>query len=68
MYLSRIYQVDWYILLLSIFMYISETTIQGRKLIINRTFLARQVFKGDNYSREETICGNTVYHNKGLNF
>ena len=32
MYLSRIYQVDWYILLLSIFMCISETTIQGRQL------------------------------------
>ena len=38
-----------------------ETTIQGRKLLISRTFLVRQVFKGDNYSREETIRGNTVH-------
>ena len=40
--------------------YSRETTIQGRKLLITRTFLVRQVFKGDNYSREETIRGNTV--------
>ena len=40
--------------------YSRETTIQGRKLLISRTFLVRQVFKGDNYSREETIRGNTV--------
>ena len=40
--------------------YSRETTIQGRKLLISRTFLVRQLFKGDNYSREETIRGNTV--------
>ena len=40
--------------------YSRATTIQGRKLLISRTFLVRQVFKGDNYSREETIRGNTV--------
>ena len=40
--------------------YSRETTIQGRKLLISKTFLVRQVFKGDNYSREETIRGNTV--------
>ena len=37
------------------------TTIEGRKLLISRTFLVRQVFKEDNYSREETIRGNTVF-------
>ena len=42
--------------------YSRETTIQGRKLLISRTFLVRQLFKGDNYSREETIRGNTVCH------
>ena len=41
--------------------YSRETTIQGRKLLISKTFLVRQVFKGDNYSREETIRGNTVF-------
>ena len=41
--------------------YSRETTIQGRKLLISKTFLVRQVFKGDNYSREETIRGNTVH-------
>ena len=40
--------------------YSRETTIQGRKLLISKTFLVRQLFKGDNYSREETIRGNTV--------
>ena len=40
--------------------YSRETTIQGRKLLIRKTFLVRQVFKGDKYSREETIRGNTV--------
>ena len=40
--------------------YSRETTIQGRKLLISKTFLVRQVFKGDNYSREETIRGNMV--------
>ena len=40
--------------------YSRETTIQGRKLLISKTFLVRQVFKGDNYSKEETIRGNTV--------
>ena len=44
MYISRIYQVDWYILLLSIFMCITETTIQER-----------QLFKGGNYSRKYGI-------------
>ena len=37
-----------------------ETTIQGRKLLISRIFWVRQLFKEDNYSREETIRGNTV--------
>ena len=41
--------------------YSRETTIQGRKLLISKTFLVRQLFKGDNYSREDTIRGNTVY-------
>ena len=39
----------------------TATIIQGRKLLINRTFWVRQLFKGDNYSREETIRGNTVF-------
>ena len=43
--------------------YLRETSIQGRKLLITRTFLVRQLFKGDNYSREETIRGNTVLKN-----
>ena len=47
-------------LLLKITFICSATIIQGRKLLIIRTFLVRQVFKGDNYSREETIRGNTV--------
>ena len=29
-------------------------------LLIDRRFKVRQLFKGDNYSREETIRGNTV--------
>ena len=45
--------------------YSRETTIQGRKLLISKTFLVRQVFKGDNYSREETIRGNTVFELHG---
>ena len=42
--------------------YSKETTIQGRKLLTCRTFLVQQVFKGDKYSREETIRGNTVVY------
>ena len=38
----------------------SEETIQGRKLLIIRRFWPRKLFKGGNYSREETIRGNTV--------
>ena len=30
-----------------------ETIIQGRKELINKSFLLRQLFKGVNYSREE---------------
>ena len=40
--------------------YSREETIQGRKLLIIRRFLLRKLFKGGKYSREETICGNTV--------
>ena len=40
--------------------FLIKTTIQGRKLLISRTYLVRQVFKGDNYSRKETIYGKTV--------
>ena len=32
--------------------YSRETTIQGRKLLIIRTFCVRQLFKGGNYSRK----------------
>ena len=35
-------------------------TIQGRKLLIIRRFYLRKLFKGGNYSRKETIWGNTV--------
>ena len=40
--------------------YLSEETIQGRKLLIYMIFLLRKLLKGGNYSREETIRGNTV--------
>ena len=45
MYLSRIYLVDWYILLLNILYKWADL----------KCTLVRQLFKGDNYSREETI-------------
>ena len=38
--------------------YSREETIQRRKLLINRSFWLRKLFKGGKYSREETICGN----------
>ena len=65
-YLVNIFEAEWKYKLVSIKCtfqcdkYTRETTIQGRKLLIIRTFLVRQVFKGDNYSREETVRGNTV--------
>ena len=34
--------------------------LKGRKLLISWTFAVRKLFKGDNYSREETILGNTI--------
>ena len=37
---------------------------QGRKLLIIRRFLLRKLFKGGNYSRAETIRGNTVHQMK----
>ena len=37
-------------------------TNQGRKLLIIRSFLLRKLFKGGNYSRAETIRGNTVHN------
>ena len=40
--------------------YSREETIQGRKLLNNRRFLLRKLFKGGKYSRAETIRGNTV--------
>ena len=39
---------------------ISATIIQGRKLLIISRFWPRKLFKGGNYSRAETIRGNTV--------
>ena len=44
----------------------SATIIQRRKLLIIRTFWVRQLFKGDNYSREETIQGRKLL--KGGNY
>ena len=41
--------------------YSREKTIQGRKLLIIRTFWVRQLFKGDNYSRETTILGRKLF-------
>jgi predicted HAD superfamily hydrolase len=41
--------------------YSRAETNQGRKLLISRRFLLRKLFKGGNYSRAETIRGNTVY-------
>jgi hypothetical protein len=40
--------------------YSRAETNQGRKLLIIRRFLPRKLFKGGNYSRAETIRGNTV--------
>ena len=40
---------------------VSEDIIQGRKLLIIRRFWPRKLVKGGNYSRAETIRGNTVY-------
>ena len=40
--------------------YSREETIQGRKLLNNRRFWLRKLFKGGKYSRAETIRGNTV--------
>ena len=40
--------------------YSKEETIQGRKLLKNRRFWPRKLFKEGNYSRAETIWGNTV--------
>ena len=40
--------------------YSRAETNQGRKLLISRRFLLRKLFKGGNYSRAETIRGNTV--------
>ena len=40
--------------------YSSAETIQGRKLLIIKRFWPRKLFKGGNYSRAETIRGNTV--------
>ena len=40
--------------------YSGEETIQGRKLLMIRSFWPRKLFKGGKYSREETIWGNTV--------
>ena len=44
--------------------YSRAETNQGRKLLIIRRFLVRKLFKGGNYSRAETIRGNTApnYH------
>ena len=36
---------------------------QGRKPLIFRRFFLRKLFKGGNYSRPETICGNKVGQN-----
>ena len=41
--------------------YSRAETNQGRKLLNIRRFLLRKLFKGGNYSREETIRGNTVF-------
>ena len=41
--------------------YSGEETIQGRKLLIIRSFWLRKLFKGGKYSREETIWGNSVF-------
>ena len=43
--------------------YSSAETIQGRKLLIIKRFWPRKLFKGGNYSRAETIRGNTVVMN-----
>ena len=40
--------------------YSRAETNQGRKLLNIRRFLLRKLFKGGNYSRAETIRGNTV--------
>ena len=45
-------------------MMIFATIIQGRKLLIIKRFLLRKLFKGGNYSRAETIRGNTVFVSK----
>ena len=47
-------------------MIIFATIIQGRKLLIIRRFLLRKLFKGGNYSRAETIRGNTVFDFYGI--
>ena len=39
----------------------NATIIQVRKLLIIKRFLPRKLFKGGNYSRAETIRGNTVH-------
>jgi hypothetical protein len=41
--------------------YSRAETNQGRKLLIIKRFLLRKLFKGGNYSRAETIRGNTVW-------
>ena len=35
---------------------------------VNKTFRLQQLFKGDNYSKEETIRRNTVYLKKTVQF
>ena len=40
--------------------YSSEETIQGRKLFKGGNYWLLGHFECDNYSREETICGNAV--------
>ena len=45
--------------------YSRAETNQGRKLLNIRRFLLRKLFKGGNYSRAETIRGNTVVFKSG---
>ena len=41
--------------------YSRAETNQGRKVLIIKRFLLWKLFKGGNYSRAETIRGNTVF-------
>ena len=50
----------------TILIIIFATIIQGRKLLIIRRFLPRKLFKGGNYSRAETIRGNTVLESESF--